>query len=322
MDGRRFDGIVRGMASGTSRRRVLKGFASAVAGIGLSKAAPGNASVAAVDVCRSDADCPLGTCDLASPVRYVGGCDHSTTSCDATLGIAADCRGGSGFCDQSVHVPGVSDDAACRAALSNPEAYRHPGGEAICYQPIYVGTCAASACSGPGEACSRTGECCEGVCYHGTCRNDEGDGCQYGAQCTTGYCAAVGGGPCVPSQGGCSCAEPAADSARVTVRYHGCPEGAQDLATECVGSPLAGIAVALSNGATSVTDDLGHVAFTVTEAGVWTIGDDHQGEPLAVLCALSDPARAETFLNDGTSLSIPEIDVDVICDVYYASGAA
>jgi hypothetical protein len=168
MDGQRFDELTRLLASGTPRRRVLKGFAGGALGLfGLRVAssvrAGENMSVDPGGECNEAEECTQGSCldgvcaceDPAEPWR---GC-----TCDT--GTEGPCGGGTLLC--------------CPTGDT-------PGGPGICTSAS-VGCEPLGECSDPGGTCQEDGDCCEGSCSdEGVCYCEDPPRPIIGCSCTTG----------------------------------------------------------------------------------------------------------------------------------------
>jgi hypothetical protein len=218
MDDRRFDDLTRRLASGNSRRQVLKTMAGGALG-GLAGALGlGRAGAAG---CNTDAECARGeTCDSATGrcLRRGGGngrpANQNQTQ-SQSVGIAAACtsdvecapnetcvdfvcipRGGGGQC---VRGSTCTSDATCC------------GGE-VCDTLNQVCVSAGGPCTNDTGTCFDSLDCCGNEeCVGGLCQQTAG-GCAPGAVCAVDA-ECCGGQVCVNS----TCAQAA--------RTAGCPEG-------------------------------------------------------------------------------------------------
>ncbi len=175
MDGQRFDEMTRALATGTSRRRVLKGLTGGVLGtlagaLGVSRVGAGHGRPNGATCIRNE-HCASGYCD---PQTRRCACPEGTTACgDACVGTT--CPAGA-----------VLDPTSCTCVCT-----------ATGQAPCGTGTAATCACEvAYGEACDQNTDCQAGsVCRPPDTRFDQ--------TCTTtgpgGACClntAVAGGPC------------------------------------------------------------------------------------------------------------------------------
>ncbi len=168
MDGQRFDEITKAVASGTSRRLLLRGLVAGVAG--LLTAGRGRAQVEAVQRCKgaggtcgSDRDCCQN-----NPARCANGkCCPKPRYCEAT---GTCCPPGQRCCN------GECTSGPCRKAQGETCAAGRECTSGFCVD----GVCCDTACAGECEACTLEGslgtctplngaECSGGVCVNGTC---------------------------------------------------------------------------------------------------------------------------------------------------------
>jgi len=207
MDGNRFDEFTKRLATGTSRRRVLKGLMGGAVGGSLvalgfggaphrvfaadpnACAAPGASCATAGDCCQGD--CKGGTCACSSDTS------NPWAGCDCTAGDASSCGDGLVCC------PTTND----------------PSGPGIC-APTTTGCVPPPQCIESGDACAKNGDCCDGLvcctasgdtggpgtctatakCVH-ECSSGPGGTCESNADCCVGKCDL--------NAGICYCSDPA-----------------------------------------------------------------------------------------------------------------
>jgi hypothetical protein len=135
MDDRRFDSLVRQLASGATRRRMLKG----LLGLGVT-AAVGNAVVEDADAARRGysgpqlPSPPTGPCTPSCPAHYCGD-DGCGNQCPCEAGWS--CISSNGTCGRQ-----CSSKADCPASSCGPSTFCYQG---ICYDPGHIaGSCVSS----------------------------------------------------------------------------------------------------------------------------------------------------------------------------------
>jgi len=165
VDDRRFDGLVRALASGASRRSILKGL------LGL-----GGAAALAPLTRSDDVDAARRPAPTPTPVPCPGHQVWNGTACVCPSGVKC----GLTCCDTAAQ---CCDNACCDAGSICT------GEETCCPQSQMCN----GACCGASQACCAVDGCCDGVCLgSGTC-------------CTTGnVCSAANGDACcAPGQDCC-----------------------------------------------------------------------------------------------------------------------
>lgn len=182
MDPARFDDLTKRLATGISRRRLLRGLGSGLAGAVLAGAGfrpvsanGGNSACAhwcdglfgddtpAADACISAAAHGQGMCYACGPAAP----DQSQKLCGTTCIPASDCCtnsdctlpqtcGGGG----TAHVCGCTPEDTATTCVGKCGAQTNN-----CGQPVDCGTC----CTGNGGDCAAGSDCCSGICQGGTC---------------------------------------------------------------------------------------------------------------------------------------------------------
>jgi hypothetical protein len=193
MDGTRFDAMTKALATGRSRRGVLKVLAGAAVALGATAVgAPSLRAQTCVgdgEDCTVDDDCcgrqtcgEDGTCGGPTAGCVAAGEDCANESCcqgfycnDAGVcSAAAECASEGGGCD--------ADEACCGDMICNEDRR--------CEAATTVAECAVDGdCAGAGEIC------CGGVCAAIECCTDDADPnarCAEGTACFEGYCDPVG----------------------------------------------------------------------------------------------------------------------------------
>ena len=189
MDGSRFDQLTRSLASGVSRRSVLKGL------LGL-----GGASLAGGALLENDAAAARRPTPTPTPVKCPGKQIASGGQCVCPTGLT---KCGPDCCNTAVPRGDAGHSECCDNACCFGECY----GEELCC-PTGNSVCNGRACCEPGQACCTVDDCCTGACYANRqfcCPAETGEIC--GDDCcdnaTERCCERPGGPVCIPIDGCC-----------------------------------------------------------------------------------------------------------------------
>jgi hypothetical protein len=209
MDGLRFDNLARAVATGTSRRGVLKGIAAGLAASLLRVSAPG--------IAQAQNTVPLGgQCSglgANSECSQAGGavvCSDNGIIADGQFNC---CRNAGGSCTADFHCCGgaVCTSGSCGggggaggrglgAECSSTSQCSQSGGSVVCASNGVPGDGARNCCRNTGGACTGDLQCCANLfCVNGTCGGTSSGttpsgGLALGAQCTrSDQCTQSGG---------------------------------------------------------------------------------------------------------------------------------
>lgn len=209
MEGIRFDNLARAVASGASRRAVLKGLAAGIAATLLRAGAPG--------VARAQNTVPLGgQCSglgANSDCSQAGGavvCSDNGVLSDGQFNC---CRNAGGSCTADFHCCGgaVCNNGSCGggggsgglglgAECTSTSQCSQAGGSVVCASNGIPGDGARNCCRNTGGACTADIQCCANLfCVNGTCGGSSSGttpsgGLALGAQCTSSnQCTQTGG---------------------------------------------------------------------------------------------------------------------------------
>ena len=194
MDGSRFDHLTRSLASGTSRRKVLK----ALLGLGGAAAVGSAATGGPADAARRPSPTP-------TPHKCPGVQTWNGTKCACPPNLSQCVPGvGPACCNDQLAQPGSPDySECCDNACCHGTCY----GEELCC-PTGNTVCNARACCDAGQACCSVDDCCSGACYAGNqfcCAAGTGEIC--GDDCcdtaTERCCERPGGPVCIPLDSCC-----------------------------------------------------------------------------------------------------------------------
>lgn len=217
MDPQRFEAFSRALATGPSRRGVLKGIVGAILGgslVGARSATAGQSCAGPGESCSSGADCCSGECSDAG-VCYCTDPSRPWVGCECQQGDASACNGDADLC---------CDDGTCASPMTGCKSTCTEAGdtcssdadccsgkcsdEGMCYctdpaRPWIGCDCSQGdddACDGHPELCCSDGTCaspstgCDPTCAHA------GDTCSSDDDCCEGSCS---------DSGVCYCADPA-----------------------------------------------------------------------------------------------------------------
>ena len=245
MDGQKFDDITRALATGTSRRRVLKGLlAGAVGVVGLRRAAKVSAGPAGTRVlgesCRETADCTANQNLECQKVAETGAfrCECATgfISCQGQC-VSINCPGG-----------GQLDTTTCTCVCPTGTELCNNSCVQSCTSPFVLNT-SSCACECP----SSTPELCNGACYAacapGFTRNATTCACECpsGTELCGGQCVTVCPTGFVRNSTTCQCVCPTGQEVCQNACYDLCEDGEVRNPTTCAcGCPSGTV---LCNGA-------------------------------------------------------------------------
>lgn len=204
MEGNRFDDLVRGLASGTSRRRALKTLVTGIGGAaialtGLDKASARRVCRVNNQVCRKPGDCCGFFC---GPPDF-----HHRQRCGVCPNGGSQCGTGECCTEGQQCIDGHCCDNPC-----GPENDRFCCGDQSCVSnfsqqtPTYTCCAPELACNDNTVCCAGTDSCILGACCAAAnvCSNGT-ECCQAGQTCTAaGCCSAPCAGP-GDCSGGQSC---------------------------------------------------------------------------------------------------------------------
>jgi hypothetical protein len=173
------DALARHMATGRSRRQILRWLGTSAVGVALASG-PGWA--------RAEKD------PIKNPKKPKKKCTEGTVLCgDSCCTVEACCGGENGVCCGNPNKTCANGQCVCRQGLapcggnccSEGLVCPDPVGERACCRPEDV--CAGRCCAG--RTCCN-GVCCprDETCVNGQCRCGTGSTCPEGAQCTSGVC--------------------------------------------------------------------------------------------------------------------------------------
>lgn len=162
MDNRRFDALVRSLATGANRRQLLRG----MLGLGGGAIAAGTLFGGEVDAARRSANptpTPVRCPGIQTPCESGCCCPDGSTNCGPDC-----CPGGSECCDSACCYGTCYDEERCC-----------PTGNVVCDGQCVPGECCISSDCAPGHACF------QGVCFQ-SCS-------QPALDCPCGDCVILGG---------------------------------------------------------------------------------------------------------------------------------
>lgn len=217
MDGFRFDQLARAVASGTSRRTVLRGLAAGLAATLVKVVAPGVAS--AQNTVPLGGQC--GSLGANSECSQAGGavvCSDNGVQADGQFNC---CRNAGGACTADFHCcggavcangscggGGGSGGRAIGAECTSTSQCSQSGGSVVCASNGIEADGARNCCRNTGGSCTADIQCCAGIfCANGTCGGSAtgttpSGGLALGAQCTASDQCTQSGGATVCADNG------------------------------------------------------------------------------------------------------------------------
>jgi hypothetical protein len=209
MDGLRFDNLARAVATGSSRRTVLKGLAAGLAATGLRFGQPG--LVFAQNTVPLGGQCSsLGANTECSQAGGAVVCSDNGIIRDGQFNC---CRNAGGACTADFHCCGgaVCSNGSCGggggaggrglgAECTSTSQCSQAGGSVVCASNAVLGDGERNCCRNTGGACTADLQCCANLfCVNGTCGGTSSGttpsgGLALGAQCTSSQqCSQTGG---------------------------------------------------------------------------------------------------------------------------------